>query len=156
MNEYFLENGHLTDDGLLALIREEAGETERLELAEHLSFCDDCLLRYMEKLQSAELMTPEPSMAEGILARVRRKARRLWANKYLPMTAAAALAITLWGLGVFNIELPRDDGKALDALNNTAASISQSTAQFTRDLSDRLNELFHKFTWEGVFQDEEK
>lgn len=44
--ERFRADGHLTDEALLALIRqEEQSELERLEIAEHLAFCDACLQR---------------------------------------------------------------------------------------------------------------
>ena len=45
--ELFDPSGHLTDRALLALVRnEELDELARLELAEHLAYCDRCLQRY--------------------------------------------------------------------------------------------------------------
>ena len=47
----FYEDGHLTDEALQALIREEELDTlQRLEISEHLSFCDLCTL-LVEKMQ---------------------------------------------------------------------------------------------------------
>ena len=41
--EYFRPDGHLTDEALAALVRSEPlDELVRLELAEHLAYCDDC------------------------------------------------------------------------------------------------------------------
>ena len=44
----FREDGHLSGEALAALARNEDrfGELERLEIAEHLAFCDFCLQRY--------------------------------------------------------------------------------------------------------------
>ena len=40
MLDLFDQNGHLTDEALQALIREEdLDELQRLEISEHLSFC---------------------------------------------------------------------------------------------------------------------
>ena len=47
----FRPDGHLTDEALAALIRGAAlVELDRLELAEHLAYCDQCLQRYTELL----------------------------------------------------------------------------------------------------------
>ena len=46
MTELFLQTGHLSDEGLQALIDGTLDEMQRLEAAEHLSFCDECLTRY--------------------------------------------------------------------------------------------------------------
>ena len=46
----FREDGHLTDEGLRALIAGELDEMGRLETAEHLDFCDQCVERYSELL----------------------------------------------------------------------------------------------------------
>ena len=60
--ERFRADGHLTDEALLALIRqEEQSELERLEIAEHLAFCDACLQRYTELLAESPLLTPVSS-----------------------------------------------------------------------------------------------
>ena len=47
----FRPDGHLTDEALAALVRGDAlTEMDRLELAEHLAYCDQCLQRYTELL----------------------------------------------------------------------------------------------------------
>ena len=49
--ELFSNNGHLKDEALLALIQgRELSELERLEISEHLAYCDRCLQRYTELL----------------------------------------------------------------------------------------------------------
>lgn len=57
--ERFRDDGHLTDEALSALIQQvPMGELERLEIAEHLAFCDICLQRYTTLLTDAPLLTP--------------------------------------------------------------------------------------------------
>ena len=52
--ELFLENGHLSDAGLAALRDGQLDELARLEAAEHLSFCDACLDRYLALADAAD------------------------------------------------------------------------------------------------------
>ena len=59
MTELFLQNGHLSDEGLQALIDGTLDELQRLEAAEHLSFCDECLTRYTALLTGDVLEEPE-------------------------------------------------------------------------------------------------
>ena len=79
--ELFRADGHLTDEALTALIREEPlGELERLEMAEHLAFCDWCLQRYTGALEGAALRAPQRSCRETSCSprawRRRRRKRR--------------------------------------------------------------------------------
>ena len=60
--EIFRHDGHLTDRALAALVAGESlDETARLEIAEHLAYCDLCLQRYTDALAGAPLLTPEHS-----------------------------------------------------------------------------------------------
>ncbi|MBP3485722.1 MAG: hypothetical protein J6J81_02685, partial [Oscillospiraceae bacterium] len=60
--DIFQHDGHLTDEALTALAAGESlDETARLEIAEHLAFCDLCLQRYTDALAGTELLTPEQS-----------------------------------------------------------------------------------------------
>ena len=62
----FREDGHLTDEGLRALIAGELDEMGRLETAEHLDFCDQCVERYSELLtEEVELTPPEEADPEA-------------------------------------------------------------------------------------------
>lgn len=96
--ERFRADGHLTDEALLALIRqEEQSELERLEIAEHLAFCDDCLQRYTELLAESPLLTPVSSCRQTLWQRLRARAARLLVSRYATAAAAVALALTvLW------------------------------------------------------------
>lgn len=97
--ERFRTDGHLTDEALAALLKDGGpDELGRLEIAEHLSFCDLCLQRYTELLSGGELLTPERSCRRTLWARVRNRTLRLVTSRYATAAAAVTLALTmLWG-----------------------------------------------------------
>ena len=97
--ELFDSAGHLTDGALLALAHEEVpDELARLEMAEHLAYCDQCLHRYTALLAEAPLLTPAHSCRESLWRRVRARTLRLLTSRYATAAAAVALALTvLWG-----------------------------------------------------------
>lgn len=97
--ERFRADGHLTDEALAALMQDGGlDELARLELAEHLSFCDLCLQRYTDLLAGTELLAPERSCQRTLWARVRTRTLRLVTSRYATAAAAVALALTvLWG-----------------------------------------------------------
>ena len=88
--ELFHENGHLTPEGLKALAEGRLDELARLEAAEHLSFCDECLVRYTALLEEAPLAAPKAPLAPGVWQRIRRRTWRIVTSRYA--TAAAAVA----------------------------------------------------------------
>lgn len=92
----FDKAGHLTDRAIAALVQnEELDETTRLELAEHLSYCDLCLQRYTEALGGTELLVPEESCRDTIWHRIRARTVRILTSRYATAAAAVALALTL-------------------------------------------------------------
>ena len=92
----FDHKGHLTRRAIAALINGEAlDELTRLELAEHLSYCDLCLQRYTDALASGELLTPEVSCRDSVWRRVRERTVRILTSRYTTAAAAVGLALTL-------------------------------------------------------------
>lgn len=95
----FRDNGHLTDEALRALTwGDELSESDRLEISEHLGYCNDCLERYAARMTDETLLSPE----HGCKTRLKRQAwlhaARLTVSRYA--AAAAALVIimaALWG-----------------------------------------------------------
>ena len=77
----FRPDGHLTDAALTALVRGDClEELDRLELAEHLAYCDQC--------------------RESLRRRIRQRAVQLGVSRYATAAAAVTLALTLlWGSG---------------------------------------------------------
>ena len=66
----FRPDGHLTDAALTALVRGDClEELDRLELAEHLAYCDQCLQRYTELLSEGPMLTPARSCRERTISR---------------------------------------------------------------------------------------
>lgn len=96
--ERFRTDGHLTDEALTALAQGGGlDQLGRLELAEHLSFCDACLQRYTDLLCGTELLAPERSCQKTLWVRVRTRTLRLVTSRYATAAAAVALALTvLW------------------------------------------------------------
>lgn len=105
--ELFSDDGHLSDDGLRALTEGRLDELERLEAAEHLGFCGRCMERYTALLTGGALSEPETDLVLPVARRVREKSRRLTVRRYAAATAAAALALTFWGSGVFTQMVPQ-------------------------------------------------
>lgn len=128
--EVFDKRGHLTAQALRALVRNDPlEELERLEIAEHLAFCDQCLQRYTELLTDDALLTPSPLCREGLYRRIRRRVVRLVTSRYATAAAAVALALTvLWSgadLGGRTQERPRPLEQAGTALTEWAADWPQ-------------------------------
>ena len=95
------DTGCLTDRALDGLIAGSLGELERLEISEHLSYCDRCLDRYTALLTPEVLIEPSELMKQSILSSLRKKAARTFVNRYFHMAVAASLTMVLWGSGVF-------------------------------------------------------
>ena len=91
--ELFNKEGHLTDEGLRAVVDGTLDEMGRLEASEHLSFCDSCLVRYTELLADDTLLVPETPLTPTVLARVRRRAVRGFFNRDTRVAAVAAFAV---------------------------------------------------------------
>ena len=99
--ELFLKDGHLSEEGLQGIIEGSLDEMQSLEAAEHLSFCDKCLVRYTNLLEGVELLEPLVPMKEPVLQRLKRKSKNIIFGKYIKIGAAACLAVTLWSMGTF-------------------------------------------------------
>lgn len=129
----FREDGHLSDGALAALARNEDifEELERLEIAEHLAFCDYCLERYTLALEDGALLIPEHSCQKTLWPRIRSRAIRLVTSRYATAAAAVTLALTvLWG-GT-GVELGRP------TLPEDRPSVSRRLTELTGDISDSL------------------
>lgn len=101
MTELFREDGHLTDEGLRALVDGGLDELGRLEAAEHLSFCDACLVRYTALLEEGALQTPATDQTLPVMRRLRRRALQALASRYTAAAAAVLITGALWYTGVF-------------------------------------------------------
>lgn len=134
--ERFRADGHLTNEALAALVRDDSlDELGRLEIAEHLSFCDLCLQRYTDLLCGAELLAPERSCQKTLWARVRTRTLRLVTSRYATAAAAVALALTmLWGGREIQFTHP-----ALPELRPAAAELRAWPERWNDALSETLS-----------------
>lgn len=134
--EWFHTDGHLTDEALAALIRDGGpDELSRLEIAEHLSFCDVCLQRYTDLLSGTTLLEPERSCGETLWVRVRMRTLRLVTSRYATAAAAVALALTmLWGGREIQFTHP-----ALPELRPAAAELHAWPERWNDALSETLS-----------------
>lgn len=151
--ELFYEDGHLTDEALQALIREEELDTlQRLEISEHLSFCDICTLRYTDLLCEDALQSPAVPLYGEVMKKVREKARKAFLRRFATVSAAACLAMVFWWSGVFTfpartmekegrpaqvMEINREDEKP-----SGLAGIRSSLQQLTSGLGDWTQSFF--------------
>ena len=129
----FREDGHLRDRALAALAQNEDrfDQLERLEIAEHLAFCDECLQRYTLALEGGDLLVPERSCQKTLWARIRSRALRLAASRYATAAAAVTLALTvLWGGE--RVEFTRT------VLPEDRPGVSRQLTELTGDLGDSL------------------
>ena len=129
--ELFRHDGHLTDGALTALVAGESlDETARLEIAEHLAYCDLCLQRYTDALAGAPLLTPEHSCRESLWRRIRARTIQIFTSRYAAAAAGVVLALTLvWGSGYGSIrlpELPEDRPTVSDGLRKWNESLDNA------------------------------
>lgn len=138
----FCEDGHLRDEALAALARNEDvfEELERLEIAEHLAFCDECLHRYTLALEGGALLIPEHPCKKALWARIWSRTLRLAVSRYATAVAAVTLALTvLWGGAGVEISrppLPEDRPSISRQLTGLTGEISDSLHQTVSGLSD--------------------
>lgn len=136
----FRDDGHLTDETLAALVRgDELDELGRLEVSEHLAFCDLCLQRYTDLLDGAPLLVPEHSCQDSLWVRVRARTLRLVTSRYATAAAAVALALTMvWGSG--RISFVRKP-----VLPENRPSVSQGLREWSAKWNDSLDSAVSGF-----------
>ncbi|MCI8816035.1 MAG: hypothetical protein HFF15_04290 [Angelakisella sp.] len=134
------ETGCLTDGALAGLMEGSLDELQRLEVSEHLSYCDACVERYTALLADGVLLEAPELMKQSVLAALRRKAAKVFVNRYFHMAVAASLTLVLWGSGVFNsfgeVRLVRPP-----EARNPEASISWRLNSFASDVSDGVTDF---------------
>lgn len=149
MTNLFLEDGHLCDEAFdLLSSGAQLDELSRLEIAEHLAFCDLCVDRYTAYLEPSELLTPQEPAVPGVIRRLRQKAVKLFYNRYVTAVAAAAFAIVFWNLGFFTPEYSFD-GKLLDRISETRESISETVTTVGNNVAENINDFFNQIYERG-------
>lgn len=102
--ELFDKNNHLTDIALQLLLADDLSlsQLDRLEIAEHLSYCDECLTRYTNMLTDNSLVSPPEHLKESVWRRIRLRAIKVLTSRWATAAAAIAIVFALWGGGVFS------------------------------------------------------
>lgn len=137
--ECFDKYGHLTELALEALVGDgPLSELERLEVAEHLAFCDRCLQRYTELLTDDVLLTPSPVCREGLRRRIRRRVVRLFTSRYATAAAAVALALTLLWSGAGLRERAPNPSRPMEQAGDT---LTEWAADWPRRFQDAFSGL---------------
>lgn len=154
MKEFFSEDGHLTDFAFNSFINDDIEELNRLEIAEHTSFCDKCLLKYMDLLDNSELISPPEIMEHNIMIKITKNIRRTKLNQYFSMALAACFAMTFWVTGVFALPHPTDN-----RLLNMTNKFTQTAIEFTDSvsiISNNINNILNNIQLKGVSKNEKK
>ena len=95
----FDAEGCLTDEGLYALKDGTLDDLGALEAAEHLSFCDYCLLRYTAMIEAAPdcMKQPMRDLIPQVQNLMRLRSFRIMTNRYVSAAAAVVLGFVMWG-----------------------------------------------------------
>lgn len=138
MKDLFREDGHLTEEAIYGLSTEEIDELGRLEIAEHLSFCDDCILRYTLALEEEELLEVPTPQAPIVLNQIRATKRKGFLRQYATVAVAACFALALFSNGVFQV----------DRISRQSQAVTQLTSHvnsFTSEINQKLNSIVRGF-----------
>ena len=140
--DIFREDGHLTAAALRLLAENHPmDELHRLEIAEHLAFCDLCLQRYTGLLSRGELLTPVRSCRESLQRRIRLRALNLLTSRYATAAAAVALALTVvWGSRDVQMPLPPAVTEEPVWAETCGDALDEARARFD-NFFDRLDNL---------------
>jgi len=152
MYKLFDTGGHLTDYALKALSQsqQELTDLQRLEISEHLSFCDDCLVRYTELLCDDVLISPPVPITQTVMQKIKNRARVIFFNRYFSVGVAAGFAVVFWVTGVFSPSegISQPYINAADSVAQSASSITQravnATEGFSQGFSNIIDNLFEK------------
>ncbi len=143
----FRPDGHLTEEALAALVRQEPlTELARLELAEHLAYCDQCLQRYTELLSAGMLLAPEHSCREPLRRRIWRRAVQLGIQRYATAAAAVALALTvLWGSAGLSGQMNRTEPTILERAGTALTEWTETWPRKWESVLSGFSSLFDNF-----------
>lgn len=129
--ELFDAKGCLSEEGLQALVGGQLDETQRLEAAEHLAYCDRCMDRYTALLTDDVPEQPPRSARGAVMGTIW---IRLMQNTWLPQTTQQTEP-ELLGKPV-NDKAPQPSTAPL-------GKPIEDKKQLTEKLSDALDALLH-------------
>ena len=112
--ELFDAKGCLSEEGLQALVGGQLDETQRMEAAEHLAYCDRCMDRYTALLTADALEMPPHSAHKAVMAAIWVRLMQSTYGRAAVAGVAAVLALTMWRTGA--LTFVTDHGSDLQAL----------------------------------------
>lgn len=157
MQDLFNNDGHLTDYALKSIIKDNLDEISRLEIAEHLSFCDECIVRYTDLLSDDTLMIPLESAAPTVMQKIKKTAAVIFFNKYVTMTIAASIAMVLWITGAFTSYSSNENfNKFIAGIETTSDTFTEKTVDFSDGISNTITNIVEIFNKKGNINNEKK
>lgn len=142
----FDNTGHLTEETLRAFaVGDSLSPLERLEIAEHLDFCDDCLMRSMALLPETALLTPSHSCQLTLWRRIHLRAARMLTSRYATAAAAVVIVAALWNLNIFG-NMVTGSAQLADTRLDTSIHLSE----IAQSISDGLRQFTGLFDFRGA------
>ncbi len=152
--EYFNQQGHLTTHAFDLIESADPPELARLEISEHLSFCDECLDEYLKHMQDKTLLTPLRPVKNGVLMELRIKLFNLVFSRCASVILAASIAIILTLTGVlYRTDILRDYDR-FDRVKQQDQEQQKPTEQITDSLSRVISDILNNL--ERNYEDEKK
>ncbi len=146
MEELFNKDGHITEYGFKLLIEDNnLNELNRLEISEHISFCEECLSKYITLLDNSVLISPTKTTVPVIMKEIIKDTSKFYLKQYISMFVAACFALIFWVTGVFTVPVYAE----YDVFQ-------LSITEKTNSISNAINELFNNISLEGVLIYEKK
>ena len=148
-NKLFDAEGHLTDEGLYAIKDGTLDDLGALEAAEHLSFCDYCLLRYTAMIDAAPdcMKQPMRDLIPQVQSLMRLRSFRIMTNRYVSAAAAVVLGFVMWGaVSTFGVpdaaaRQERFGTKFNTAVNGFYKSLDDTFKSFTLTAENGLDQI---------------
>ena len=140
--DLFNSEGHLTGYAFDLIINEKANEMERLEISEHPSFCDECLLAYTERLSDDILIDIEESVSDSVISKIKMRIKRIFVNKYGTVEEAACFALIFWTTGTFSYFNNKVENFTKNAVVENADRFYYKNTNFIERISDSVRRIF--------------
>ena len=146
--ELFDKKGCLTDEGLRALTENQLNELQRLEAAEHLSYCNRCLKRYTTLLTGEDALQDPPRDLAGPVRRslLARMMHTVWGRSVVA-AAAVVLAFGMWQTGLLHSSLWQPDSALPTAVSNNFVQAGDELSRLFGSLDQNLSRLFAPSTF---------
>ena len=156
MKPYFDDDGHLTDLAFEDLLHGEPDELARLEIAEHLAFCDRCTDRYSGLLCGDALLPAPDTLRPSTLRRVRQRAKELFFNRYVAAGIAACLTMLFWLGGVFDVRTSPNRPDPFQVPASFSEQLTEKTDEIGQRMTDGIQRFFDFLNLKGASGNEKK